>query len=62
MHCLACDKMMSDREANRKYQNHEHLKGEDKYVGLCDRCIEDTGINCEENPNDEGVEIENFED
>jgi hypothetical protein len=40
MRCLSCNKALSDKEANRKFKNHEEIKNpEDKYMGLCDCCL-----------------------
>lgn len=40
MRCLACNKELSDKEANKKYVNHEEIKNpEDKYIGLCAHCL-----------------------
>lgn len=42
MRCLACNKELSDKEANKKYANHEEIKNpEDKYIGLCSHCLRD---------------------
>ena len=50
MKCLSCDNFMTDREANRKYENWSELpEGEDRYIGLCDRCIVSTDLNYYEN-------------
>lgn len=40
MRCLACNKELSDNEANKKYTNHAEIKNpEDKYIGLCSCCL-----------------------
>lgn len=45
MKCLSCDAVMNDKEANRKYLNHEEIKNpEEKYIGLCDRCLSDSDL------------------
>jgi len=45
MRCLSCNCNLSDREANRKYNNHEEIKNpESRYIGLCDDCIIDTDL------------------
>lgn len=45
MRCLSCNCNLSDREANRKYSNHEEIKNpESRYIGLCDDCIIDTDL------------------
>ena len=45
MRCLACDCRLSDREANRKYVNHQEIKNpEARYIMLCDDCIMDTEL------------------
>lgn len=51
MKCLACDGLMSDREASRKYVNWKEMpEGEDRYISLCDKCIQDTDLNFVDNP------------
>jgi len=49
MHCLACDRLLTDKEASRKFINHEDIKNpEEKYIGLCSRCsIDDDELNHE---------------
>lgn len=45
MRCEACNKNLTDREASRKYLNWQQIQNpEQRYIGLCDRCIQDTGI------------------
>lgn len=45
MRCRSCDCSMSDRETNRKYSSWREIKNpEDRYIGLCDGCISDTGL------------------
>ena len=40
MKCLACDVVLTDKEQERKYSNHEEIKNpEMKYIGLCNRCF-----------------------
>jgi hypothetical protein len=40
MRCLACNCALSDKEANRKFKNHEEIKNpEQKYIDLCDGCL-----------------------
>lgn len=40
MKCLSCDVILNDKEQVRKYKNHEEiLNPEDKYIGLCNRCL-----------------------
>lgn len=52
MRCLSCNCNLSDREANRKYENWELIKTpEQRYIGLCDDCLYDTDLVFEENPN-----------
>lgn len=51
MRCLSCNKNMNDREANRKYLNHDQIKNpEDKYIGLCDGCLAESDL-CYDEPN-----------
>jgi len=53
MHCKACDILLSDREANRKFSNHKEIADpEQRYIMLCDHCIEDTDLLIVENPLD----------
>lgn len=50
MRCLACNVILSDREASRKFINHAAISNpEDRYIDLCDNCITDTGLNFVEN-------------
>lgn len=50
MKCLACDRILSDLEANRKYTNWAEMPAnEDRYIGLCDKCIVDTDLTFVEN-------------
>lgn len=52
MRCLSCNCNLSDREANRKYDNHAEIANpESRYIGLCDDCILDTDLTFIENPN-----------
>lgn len=45
MRCLSCDKNLSDKEASRKYLNHEEISNpEDKYIGLCNGCLSDSEL------------------
>lgn len=45
MRCLSCNKNMNDREANRKYLNHQEIKNpEDKYIHLCDGCLSESDL------------------
>ena len=45
MRCLACDRNLSDREANRKYPDADRIKNpEDRYIMLCDPCIKLTDL------------------
>lgn len=51
MRCLACNCNLTDREASRQYVDTTEIKNpEDKYIGLCDDCIRDTGLDYIENP------------
>ncbi len=52
MHCLACDKLLSDREASRKYEHCEEISNpEEQFIGLCNHCLKDTDITFSENTN-----------
>ena len=52
MRCLSCNCNLSDREANRKFDDWEHIKNpESRYIGLCDDCLLDTDLAFVENPN-----------
>ena len=45
MRCLSCDNSMSDREANRKYVDWRKIQNtEDRYIGLCDSCLQDSDL------------------
>ncbi len=60
MRCLSCNCNLSDREANRKYENWQEIKNpESRYIGLCDDCILDTDLMFEEDPN---LSNDDFED
>lgn len=40
MKCLACDVILTDEEANRKFSNCEEIPNpEDRYINLCNRCL-----------------------
>lgn len=40
MRCLSCNCALTDKEASRKFHNHEEIKNpEDKYLNLCDGCL-----------------------
>jgi hypothetical protein len=40
MRCLACNSALNDKDASRKFKNHEEIKNpEDKYIGLCTPCL-----------------------
>ncbi len=52
MRCLSCNANLSDREANRKYENADTIANpESRYIGLCDDCMLDTNLFFVENPN-----------
>ena len=56
MHCLACDTMLSDMEANRKYSSWREIKNpEERYIGLCNDCINTTDLKVIASPNGEEV-------
>lgn len=42
MKCLACDKVLSDQEATRRYINSDGSPGE--FIDLCNHCMIDTDI------------------
>lgn len=45
MRCLSCNIALTDKEASRKFKNHEEIKNpEDKYIGLCSHCLGTTDI------------------
>jgi len=47
--CLSCNVALSDMESVRKYSNHENIKkSEDKYIGLCTRCLKESGLEVED--------------
>jgi hypothetical protein len=51
MRCLGCNKNLTDREASRKYLNWREIPNpEERYIGLCDPCIRDTGLMYQEDP------------
>ena len=51
MKCLACDCLLTDREASRKYLNWQTMpEGEDRYITLCDRCLVGVDLMYTENP------------
>ncbi len=65
MKCLSCDRILSDRESSRKFTNWREMpEGEDRYIGLCDRCIVDTDLHFDENTlaNDEDLNEDTEED
>lgn len=50
MRCLACNVVMTEREASRKYENAEEIANpEERFIGLCSHCIKDTGLTYSEN-------------
>jgi hypothetical protein len=50
MRCLACNALLTDREASRKYTNHATIANpEERYIDLCDHCLVDTDLNYIEN-------------
>lgn len=61
MRCKACNKNLSDREANRKFTNfHQIQNPEDRYINLCDWDLRESGLEFIENPllNDDNYEEE----
>lgn len=62
MRCLSCNCNLSDREANRKYDDWEQIKNpESRYIMLCDDCILDTDLLYEEDPNLSNDDLEDTE-
>ena len=60
MHCLACNALLTDREASRKFENWKDIPdAEERFIGLCDKCLQDTDLNYTENPN---ASDEHYED
>lgn len=58
MRCLACNKELSDYEANRKYVNHAEIKSPElKYISLCDNCIYHATEGSEDTFNVDDLEI-----
>lgn len=50
MRCLACNALLTDREASRKYTSHATIVNpEARYIDLCDHCLVDTDLNYIEN-------------
>lgn len=45
MHCKACDNLLTDREATRRF-----IAIPEEFVDLCNKCLENTGILYTENP------------
>jgi hypothetical protein len=51
MRCQSCNKNLSDRESSRKFINWREIENsEDRYIGLCSRCLHESGILYVENP------------
>ena len=51
MRCRACNVILSDREASRKFTNHADIANpEARYIDLCDHCMKDTDLTFVENP------------
>lgn len=49
MRCSSCDKNLTDREASRKYLHWQEIPNpEERYINLCDHCIQHTGLSYEE--------------
>lgn len=58
MHCLACNAILTDREASRKYENFASIKNpEDQYINLCTHCLKTTDLTFSENPNANDEEV-----
>jgi hypothetical protein len=61
MRCLSCNVALSDKEASRKFKNHEEIRNpEDKYIGLCAHCLGSAEID-ELELNQELLEVINLE-
>lgn len=51
MRCLACNVILTDREASRKFVGHANITNpEARYIDLCDNCLVDTDLTYVENP------------
>lgn len=51
MKCLSCDKILSDKEAGRKYSMWREIKNpEARYIGLCDPCLKESDVDYIEDP------------
>lgn len=51
MRCASCNKNLTDREASTKYADwHKIPNPEDRYIGLCDGCMRDTGLTGVQDP------------
>lgn len=68
MRCRACNVILTDREASRKFSNHAAIANpEERYIDLCDHCLVDTDLTYVENPftdntsSDEDFEHEDHE-
>jgi hypothetical protein len=49
MKCLSCDVILDDKEQSRKYKNHFEIKNpEDRYIGLCNRCLRNGELDADE--------------
>ena len=45
MRCRSCNEAMSDRETNRKYVNWREITNtEERYISLCDGCLQDSDL------------------
>lgn len=64
MRCKACNWNLSDRAASRKFLGWREITNtEDRYISLCDGCIQGTGLNYEEDQraSNEELQDENLE-
>lgn len=44
--CLSCNHILTDDETVRKYDNWEKIKNpEDRYIGLCNKCLRQSDLN-----------------
>lgn len=51
MKCQSCDKILSDKEAGRKFSFWREMKNpEERYIGLCDVCLKMSEVNYVEDP------------
>jgi hypothetical protein len=62
MRCLSCNDELTDKEANRKFLDAEHIKNpEDQYIGLCDGCLSHSDLSYY-NEEPDTAEVTNLDD